>query len=1463
MKKLSLITRISITIFLIIAFLTLLLAIPVYRRLETIVDRYTEKVCKQVTDYTGLKLSYGSISPSVLAYLGVKNLSVSDNQERKVIEIKTVHIKYKLLPLLKAQYDSILKGISVDGVDVDLLSLIDYLISIYSSKTEESSADINLIYDRINMVMDYIPQNVSVKNVNLKYKNDSIDSQLLVKETKLLNSQNKASIDFSLKSAVNFAWGRTIKTKGDISLSGSVTKELDGSFIKINLANFVQDRYKLNKINFLLSYNDRKFDLHTVQNVIPMDVQVSYALENKILDAAVKTEKLTPVSVFSSVGNDFLAKVLKGSSLSVNAGLSWNLDTKNLKYFSDGSILAPDCLIPGSAQVSYDLSGNESRININSFNVSGKNCDAGLELSLVYKTLQLSGIADLRQYILPNGTVVSSELYFDPLNKAGFMLFSPQVFIGDRAFTAMQASVMPQSDSIDYTFEINDFSHMEDGTPGVIKADGSYLSSSKYIQTSLSLSSLYLDSILGVTGQLVPQNNAGIINKAADACSDYVFSGDAYFSTDFNSVSYNVPYIVLANSKRDNQLLLLALNGNNQSIQLNRFNMIYGAMALEATASFDTMPGSSDKFYTADIISSSIPYHISGTIMPEVITLSGDYGIEAEFRKGKNNTLEGFANCAGIPFKTRQSTFTVSMDSAFDYDNQQGPHINLTHFQIEKDVPDSSINPRLEISGSGTKYGAQINSISYTDLYSSLTGNSDITVNIDGKVFNSAGIQLNLKDPRTDERLVMEASVSNPDAVILTGDNIFNSLYVNAMAQISNFSLNRFMNVKNDNNELTAGLYVSGTLEHPYATASVERLSFLLNNEIVTSSGSILLEERDLTVNDFTLKGQWWDLKDVNGKASLNDFSGSLSAMFNVNSIRNIEMPLELTIEDSYVPDGYSIPQSFTARLSCKNMGGTLFKKPVPFDISLNYTKDFLSFYSSDNLGILGTYSTSDGLYASWKMGNTVSMDITGNFNSNDMFIKLSNVNVDLNRFFHNANLDDLFIIDQGILKGSATMRGSFSSPDFKGALSVSNPVFQLPFLFSQKISTDKILLTATNNEFTIADSVYRLKNTPKFKMNSHMFLNKWSPDHLDVNIATLEKQSVPIKFKSPIIKLDADTECDFSMVLENNTFDFSGSVFAENLTVVSDISELSNRNTQSSGNFMDDWNITTDLNIRLGTHSSLNFNPLLRCVFVPHTTITCKIDTSADLYQLDGNLQLRSGDVAYLSRNFYIKEGNIKFNPTDIANPLITIRAETREKDSQGENVRIILSAENQYLLDFNPRFSSVPPKSENEIRLMMGQIVLADSSNVGNLFLSAGEYYLQSTVVRDIENKLRDLLNFDIFSVRTNILQNTISLSTQRNRTKELSIGNFFDNSTVYIGKYIGSALYVDAMLNMTASNYMDADYLPAGNLLFQPEFGLELELPVINIRWDMTWDLDPSLKFKSYVPDTSLSLSWKFSF
>jgi hypothetical protein len=277
-----------------------------------------------------------------------------------------------------------------------------------------------------------------------------------------------------------------------------------------------------------------------------------------------------------------------------------------------------------------------------------------------------------------------------------------------------------------------------------------------------------------------------------------------------------------------------------------------------------------------------------------------------------------------------------------------------------------------------------------------------------------------------------------------------------------------------------------------------------------------------------------------------------------------------------------------------------------------------------------------------------------------------------------------------------------------------------------------------------------------------------------------------------------------------------------------------------------------------------VNFDPILRCVFVPNTSMRVRINQDSEEYIVDGLLQLKSGDIAYLNRSFYIKSGNVKFNTSDIANPQITITAETREKDERGQNVKIIMDVDNQYISNLDPKFTSVPAKSENEIRALLGQIAVADSSSATNFLFAASDYALQSTIVRQAENKLRALLNFDIFSVRTNVLQNTLNMGVSGALSKEnISIGNFLDNSTVYIGKYLGSALYADAMLNMSASNYHDVDYLSANSILFQPEFGLELELPVINIRWDMAWRLTPGAQLQSFVPATTVSLSWKFTF
>ncbi|MCI6827279.1 MAG: hypothetical protein MR937_08200, partial [Spirochaetia bacterium] len=176
------------------------------------------------------------------------------------------------------------------------------------------------------------------------------------------------------------------------------------------------------------------------------------------------------------------------------------------------------------------------------------------------------------------------------------------------------------------------------------------------------------------------------------------------------------------------------------------------------------------------------------------------------------------------------------------------------------------------------------------------------------------------------------------------------------------------------------------------------------------------------------------------------------------------------------------------------------------------------------------------------------------------------------------------------------------------------------------------------------------------------------------------------------------------------------------------------------------------------------------------------------------------------------------------------------------------------------------IPAKSETEIRTLLGEIVKGDSDSVTNLFIAASDYALQSLLGRSVENKLRDFLNFDILSIRTLVLQNAFKSSflkdKSQNKSEDLTIGNLLDNSTVYIGKYIGSDLYLDALMHWSYDESRQNDFMTPGGLVFKPEIGLEIETPFANIKWKMAPEFT-NVFDRKLVSSTSVTLSWKFSF
>ncbi len=188
-------------------------------------------------------------------------------------------------------------------------------------------------------------------------------------------------------------------------------------------------------------------------------------------------------------------------------------------------------------------------------------------------------------------------------------------------------------------------------------------------------------------------------------------------------------------------------------------------------------------------------------------------------------------------------------------------------------------------------------------------------------------------------------------------------------------------------------------------------------------------------------------------------------------------------------------------------------------------------------------------------------------------------------------------------------------------------------------------------------------------------------------------------------------------------------------------------------------------------------------------------------------------------------------------------------------------LLVDNQRLSELSPRLTASPAKSEREIMEILGNIITADSDNAANFALATGDYALQMVFTRKLENALRDLLKFDIFSVRTMVVQNVVKQGIEQTSFSNPA-GNYFDNTTVYIGKYLDNSIFADAMLRLDYDENRVGDRYTVNGLSFRPEIGFELDSPFVNIRWSMSPDFEDLLNLR-LVQNTALTLSWKLDF
>ncbi len=999
----------------------------------------------------------------------------------------------------------------------------------------------------------------------------------------------------------------------------------------------------------------------------------------------------------------------------------------------------------------------------------------------------------------------------------------------------------------------------------------------------MTFSNMYADSLANLTAFFLPVQASTSLLANAERLSPYVISNEVYISSDFTSFLFNTPAMIIANTQRDREFLILSFSGNESSINVSQLDMLFAGQSLQATLNLDFAPDYSNLVFATGLTFNQITYNFTGTYYPDsYLGIEGDYGFASYTTFLDDGAMSGSIQTFSLPIRFGEMISAFSFNSQYSIDSTKEWTAQIEQFELIEISNIVSFNPSLRFSGNADKYGLFLDTVTYSDSLSSLEGSGRFNWALfDGNLDNFSADVL-LEDFSTSERVEMLLSVTNPEQKSITEISTLDDLYISLESSAKNVRFERFLANQTSNDTLNASLSLLGTLNSPFVSTRIEPSTISLGGIPIDFEGVAQLENGFASISNASVSAVFQKLTGLQAELDLRNFSGKAEGTFDGQILKDsITAPFSLTLTNASGNTGLTdmfsasllsanIPEIFSVEMHLNNMSGSLAQGVTSGFAQLIRTPGRYDFFLGNNQAFYGYLTDSGYVFVNSSDPVPIQFTASGNIKDREMNISVDNLYADISKIKFILNFPQ-YTMYEGILQGNIQISGLVSDPEFNGLLNVSEAVLTSPMFVLENVHVE-------DADFIVEDSVIRalgvhngyhrgITDNGSILFSLETYFEGWGFEEFRLHLESENDTYLRAQFNALAFgNFEADAICNFDLSIKLGEISFTGDIFLENAEASISFDKFEEATESNNTNAIIDLNLLLGRRVNLFAYFADNL--ILRGVANPQTRLKVSADTASSVFDFTGTMVLRGGDFIYLSRNFYIREGNLVFNLNQSnLDPVITFFAETRAQDDEGEDVRILLSVENQLFSSIVPRITSIPSKSENELSALLGQVLVTGSGDDDNTVVGTVatvlDYGAQTTLFRNIENQLRKVLNFDIFSLRLPILQNAVlsTVENEDNETNDITIGNFFDNTTVYAGKYFGNALFADALLNLRYDESKINDDSSVGGLVFEPEIGFEMVAPFANIRWSIAPDISETSN-NLWIPYTSISLSWKFS-
>ncbi len=929
------------------------------------------------------------------------------------------------------------------------------------------------------------------------------------------------------------------------------------------------------------------------------------------------------------------------------------------------------------------------------------------------------------------------------------------------------------------------------------------------------------------------------------------FTGSVRVDYRDDDLIVRIPYLTGRDDRLEDRFVSISGEYRNGNITLNHFYLREQNLVVRGTGEAIVYRDNSITFSTEFSVN-HMPYYLDGTLSPDGrVAITGPYGFTAGITRTPGRGFAITAETRNAPIPLGQARVSASLEGVF-YD-RAGWYLNVTELTARGiPLPGSADRPRTARVTLAAALGpetAQLAITDFTDDTSTLAGTVDLRYAfIDGEPEVSLSGRLGGTDTPEIYRFAGRYSRGT-----VAGDLRF-----------SDAPATRFVS-EVERGTVQGAIQVSGPREEPEARVFLESDQLIVNNvatsfRFLAQSDSSVLR---LTQGEFVYGTMRLDVPQV-----IVDRQGG--AIDGTVRFRRLEQTVELSITGTTDPIVRLEPEllrTSAVDLSIQATPGA--EAPVPEDprawhYRLVRTEERTTLDRMD--GAIRASLSDSGEFEVVLGGDLPYRGTAAGIVSADhMEVTVSNINV---------NLPDVPLlpamqqvsIESGVVSGSLRLIGPPGNPDLFGTLNVRGLALRTP------VSPDT--LGPLDTALIFEEQLVRLQPTrttigrAPVEISARVLVTRLALEQFELILDMPGETGVHVVSEFGPINIDGFTRGNLLVAGTRENVEVSGTltVYGAELAVATDFEP----------DMTDGPGALVDLQIRTGRAVRFIWPdtelPIIRSNFATGQEVAINIDTRADTFSLNGTVAIQSGDVFYFDRNFLLRDGRIEFRETqDDFDPRVTARAELRETSPDGP-VRIFLIADGQRLSEFSPRFESSPPMEGAEIVAVLGGSILQVAgegyANLPAALLSTSDFVTQIGFFRQFENAVRDQLDLDLFAIRTSVVQNILLTAitpvdedVQRQVTP--SLGTYLNNTSIFMGRYIGDSVFGQLVLQMRAS---DPEFFPEddgiqrlGGVLIDSEISLEWQTPFFLLEWNFA----PQNPEELFIRDNTFSFLWSFSY